>query len=49
MYSDSGSAKHQDGISTFSIGALIVAEKLDLTNVLSSILLGPSLVVSAVV
>jgi hypothetical protein len=28
-YSDSGSVKHQDGISTFSIGALMVAEKLD--------------------
>jgi hypothetical protein len=28
-YSDSGSVKHQDGLSTFSIGALMVAEKLD--------------------
>lgn len=28
-YSDSGKLKHHEGISTFSIGALIVAEKLD--------------------
>ena len=32
-----GSVKHQAGMSTFPIGALIVAEKLDSTKVLSSI------------
>jgi hypothetical protein len=38
-YSDSGSVKHQVGMSTLSIGALIVAEKLDSTKVLSSIVI----------
>jgi hypothetical protein len=32
-YSASDSAKHQEGISTFSMGALILAEKLDSTKV----------------
>src|SRR5580704_9284230 len=36
-YSDSDKLKHHEGISTFSIGALILAEKLDSTKVLSSI------------
>jgi hypothetical protein len=40
-YSGSGSVKHQEEISTFSIGALMVAEKLDLTRVVSSILHSP--------
>jgi hypothetical protein len=31
-YSDSGSVKHQEGISTFSIDALMVVEKLDWTK-----------------
>src|SRR3954465_8051906 len=35
-YSASGSEKHQAGMSTFSIGALIVAEKLDSMIVKSS-------------
>ena len=41
-YSDSGSVKHQEGISTFSMGALIVAEKLDSTKVLSSMFSSPA-------
>src|ERR1700722_5457316 len=36
-YSDSDKLKHHEGMSTFSIGALILAEKLDSTKVLSSI------------
>jgi hypothetical protein len=42
-YSDSGKVKHHEGISTFSMGALIVAEKLDSTKVLSSISWSPRL------
>jgi hypothetical protein len=41
-YSDSGNVKHQEGISTFSMGALIMAEKLELTMVLSSIFISSS-------
>ena len=40
-YSASGKLKHHEGISTFSIGALILAEKLDSTKVLSSIFRPP--------
>ena len=34
-YSESGNEKHQSGMSTFSIGAWMTAEKLDSTTVLS--------------
>src|ERR1700686_2368356 len=40
-YSDSDKLKHHEGISTFSIGALILAEKLDSTKVMSSIFRSP--------
>jgi hypothetical protein len=38
-YSDSGNVKHQEGMSTFSMGALMMAEKFEFTKVLSSIFL----------
>lgn len=37
-YSDSDSVKHEEGICTFSMRALIIAEKADWTKMLSSIL-----------
>src|SRR5581483_11750584 len=40
-YSDSDRPKHQAGMSTCSMGAWIVAEKLDFTSVLFSIFVSP--------